>query len=192
MYVRYCPYAHDLARAKRLVAASGTTGQAVTVWVPAIRETTGDYLVSVLQSLGYKAKLKLIPPNIDFGDALAAAKGPVQAGFGAWGPAYPSSAAYFSELLTCAAYKPGKPDNINYSGFCNPGIDREIARAIELQASDPNAASLLWSKIDREVVDQAPWVTMANSKQANFVSNRVGNYQYNPVSGVLLDQLWVR
>jgi peptide/nickel transport system substrate-binding protein len=133
----------------------------------------------------------VIGEKVDYFGALAAAKGAVQAGFGGWIPEYPSGAAYFSELLSCAAYKPGKP-NINYGGFCNPGIDRDIAHAIELQASDPNAASLLWSKIDREVVDQAPWVTTANSRQANFVSSRVGNYQYNPVSGVLLDQLWVR
>ena len=64
-YARYCPYPHDLAKAKRLVAASGTTGQAVTVWMPEIRKTTGDYLVSVLKSLGYKAKLKLIGAKID-------------------------------------------------------------------------------------------------------------------------------
>ncbi len=194
-YAHYCPYVHDLARAKRLVAASGTSGQAVTVWMPEVRKTTGDYLVSVLKSLGYKAKLKVIREKVPgdyFRVALPAAKGAVQAGFGGWTPAYPSSAAYFSDLLTCAAYKPGQADKVNYGGFCNPGIDREIARATELQASDPNAASLLWSKIDREVVDQAPWVTMANSKQVNFVSSRVGNYQYNPVSGVLLDQLWVR
>jgi peptide/nickel transport system substrate-binding protein len=143
----------------------------------------------VLQSLGYKARLKVVP-DLAYFEAVAAARGKVQAGLLSWGPAYPSSSAYFSDLLTCAAYK--KRDNSNFSGFCNPGIDREIARATELQASDPNAASLLWSKIDREVVDQAPWVTTANSRQANFVSSRVGNYQYNPVSGVLLDQLWVR
>ena len=45
-YVHYCPYPHDLARAKRLVAASGTIGQSVTIWMPASRKTTGDYLVS--------------------------------------------------------------------------------------------------------------------------------------------------
>ena len=30
--VPYCPYAHDLTRARRLVRASGTTGSSVTVW----------------------------------------------------------------------------------------------------------------------------------------------------------------
>ena len=28
--------------------------------------------------------------------------------------------------------------------------------------------------------------------EATLVSRRVGNYQYNPQWGVLLDQLWVR
>ena len=103
-YVHYCPYHHDLARAKRLVAASGTIGQAVTIWWPAspTRKTTGDYLVSVLKSLGYKARLKEVVPGDYFG-ALAAAKGRAQAGFGTWTPDYPSSAAYFSDLLTCTA-----------------------------------------------------------------------------------------
>jgi peptide/nickel transport system substrate-binding protein len=31
-YVNYCPYPHDLAKARRLVAESGTTGQTVMVW----------------------------------------------------------------------------------------------------------------------------------------------------------------
>ena len=31
-YRRYCPYRRDLARARRLVAASGTRGMTVTVW----------------------------------------------------------------------------------------------------------------------------------------------------------------
>jgi peptide/nickel transport system substrate-binding protein len=32
----------------------------------------------------------------------------------------------------------------------------------------------------------------ANGRQIDFVSRRVGNYQYNPQWGALLDQLWVR
>ena len=33
---------------------------------------------------------------------------------------------------------------------------------------------------------------MVNPLQDDFVSSRVGNYQYNPQFGMLLDQLWVR
>ena len=38
----------------------------------------------------------------------------------------------------------------------------------------------------------APWVFMQNELQTTLVSRRVGNYQYNPQWGPLLDQLWVR
>jgi len=35
-------------------------------------------------------------------------------------------------------------------------------------------------------------VPLLNRKQVDFVSRRVGNYQYSPQWGMLLDQLWVR
>lgn len=51
----------------------------------------------------------------------------------------------------------------------------------------------LAARIDRELVDQAPWVPLFNPKLPDFVSKRVGNYQYNLYDlGVLVDQLWVR
>jgi peptide/nickel transport system substrate-binding protein len=35
-------------------------------------------------------------------------------------------------------------------------------------------------------------VPLLNPKQVDFVSRRVGDYQYSPQWGVLLDRLWVR
>ena len=53
-------------------------------------------------------------------------------------------------------------------------------------------ANRLWAKIDRDITNQAPWVPFANAVVLEVVSTRVGNYQYNPSWGTLLDQLWVR
>jgi ABC-type transport system substrate-binding protein len=50
----------------------------------------------------------------------------------------------------------------------------------------------LWAQNDRRIVDQAPWVPLYNTRSADFVSERVGNYQHHPQWGVLVDQLWVR
>jgi peptide/nickel transport system substrate-binding protein len=61
-----------------------------------------------------------------------------------------------------------------------------------MQTSDPRRAEALWHTIDREVADQAPMVFLENERGLDFVSRRVGNYQYNPQWHVLLDQLWVR
>ena len=46
---------------------------------------------------------------------------------------------------------------------CDPAIDRKIMRARSLQTSDPETASRLWTEIDRDLTDQAPWVPFANS-----------------------------
>jgi peptide/nickel transport system substrate-binding protein len=37
-----------------------------------------------------------------------------------------------------------------------------------------------------------PWLPLVTPKLIDFVSRRVGNYQYSPVWGMLIDQLWVR
>ena len=63
---------------------------------------------------------------------------------------------------------------------------------MRLQAVDPTSANELWAALDRELTDRAPLVVMASGKALGLVSKRVGNYQYNPQWGVLLNQLWVR
>ncbi len=60
-FARFCPYPLDLARAQRLVAASGTAGQTVTVPTGPPGARQSSYLVSVLRSLGYRARLRKFP-----------------------------------------------------------------------------------------------------------------------------------
>ena len=202
-YRRYCPYtaaptktgawtAPDLARARQLVRASGTVGQAVTVWMPSFipfSTAAGRYVVSVLDTLGYKARLRA--PR--FNPFLRENKLHVQLGFWGWGPDFAATpAGFIPPAFACSAYTPVTSQNQAVAEFCDPAIDREMARAQSLQASDPEAASQLWAKIDRDVTDQAPWVPFANGVVLEVVSKRVGNYQYNPQYGTLLDQLWVR
>jgi len=67
-----------------------------------------------------------------------------------------------------------------------------IDRATQMQLDDPAAAGQLWAEIDRAIVDQAPYVWLVNGIAVEFVSERVGNYQYSQQWGSLLDQMWVR
>jgi hypothetical protein len=48
-----------------------------------------------------------------------------------------------------------------------------------------------WAEVDRTVTDQALWATLVN-EGSDFVSARLGNYQFNPGLFVLLDQAWVQ
>jgi peptide/nickel transport system substrate-binding protein len=204
-YQRYCPYTTeqtsagsytgpDIAKARRLVTASGTRGQVVTVAGIAgiFQPHGGDYLVSVLRSLGYKARFENFKDKSTYFAAAGDSREKIQAGIASWSQDYPTAGNFFRPLLTCNSFVPRSSDNENLAEFCNRRIDAEIARARSLEAADPGAASRLWRHVDRDVVQQAPWVFLQNQLQVTLLSRRVGNYQYNPQWGVLLDQLWVR
>jgi len=103
-----------------------------------------------------------------------------------------STRASATRSTTTTPAAPAAANGGNYSHFCDPNIDARIGRALALQTTDPNRANQLWAQIDRAIVDQAPVVPLITHRQMEFVSNRVGNYQYNPQWGILLDQLWVR
>jgi len=110
-----------------------------------------------------------------------------QAGFYAWGPNFASPSGFIPPGLGCAVTFA----EANVAEFCDPTVDREITRARSLQTSDAALATSLWTQIDRQITWKAPWVPYANGVVLEVVSSRVGNYQYNPQWGTLLDQLWV-
>jgi YVTN family beta-propeller protein len=204
-YRPYCPYTvaptaggtytgPDLAKARRLVAASGTRGQRVTVWfydIPVGRRN-GAYFVSVLRSLGYRAALRLVAHN-----GQLTWRPDRQAGVQGWGADYPSASNVIS-AFTCSSYTGRVGTNGNLAGLCDKRIDEKAARAQALEPEDPAAASRLWTAIDRELTDAAPWVPMKSFFTVDFVSRRTGNYKYcwlSAASGfasACLDQLWVR
>ena len=60
-----------------------------------------------------------------------------------------------------------------------------------VQTNDLRGLDLL-AEIDRRITDAAAWVALGDQQEVDFVSRRVGNYQYNPQWGVLIDEMWVR
>jgi len=197
-YRRYCPYtlrpgasgewrAPDLGRARRLVAASGTTGAEVTLWVPEGHQGEAPFAATLLRSLGYHARVKQVSDDVYYNPAT----GPldpgrqVQTGLFSWFADYPAASNYFGTFFSCRAPS-------NWSEFCDRGIEAEIQHALGLQTTDPYLANRLWARIDRQIVDQAPVVPLFTLKAVDIVSRRVGNYQFHPQWGALLGQLWVR
>jgi peptide/nickel transport system substrate-binding protein len=153
-------------------------------------------MASLLTSIGFRADVKATPRGSgpdNYFSLVADPRNRAQIGFGGWGADYPSAAGFLPPLLSCAAYDPTSPEmSSNLSGFCDHSIDAKMARATALQATNPPAATLLWKQIEHELLVQAPLVATDNRRSGDFLSKRVGNYQYNPQWGVLLSQLWVR
>jgi len=73
-----------------------------------------------------------------------------------------------------------------------PPSIRRIARVDAKPPTHPPAMATSWTRIDRELTNLAIWLPTVNGKETDVISRRVGNYQYHPFWGPLIDQLWVR
>lgn len=204
-HVPYCPYtrdpspngrwsAPDLPRARQLIAASGTRGELVTLVTETPSgpwdEPVGRYIVGVLRQLGYRARLQVLTPN-EWSAAVENYGRPPQIVTSSWVADYPSASQWITLQLSCAEWQPPAVVS-NHALFCDPTVDRLAAQAAQLQATDPIAADRLWARADRQVTNLAPWVPTVTETAADLVSARVGDYQYVPTIGPLLDQLWLR
>jgi YVTN family beta-propeller protein len=193
-YRPFCPYtlgptaggrwhAADLVYARRLVAASGTRGEEITVWGPSddsLLGTVTRYTASVLRRLGYRARVRLITSAELWEVPPLHEMQILPAGWLGFSPY-----DFFGNLLTCTAA-------LDRSWFCAPGLDRSIRQADALETTDIRAAGALWTRIDREFVEQAAWVPLVNPHAIDFVSARVRNYQADPSLGLIADQVWLR
>ncbi len=202
-YAPYCPYtvspnaagtwtAPDLDQARSLVAASGTKGQHVTVWTFERFDAVSRYVEGVLRDLGYRVSEQEFDANhfIDYFDAISDSTTRAQIGPYGWFIDTPTPQDIIG-LFSCATFVPNNNANTNAAEFCDPKIEREIRQAQALQTSNPPLANTLWARIDREITDQAPVVAFTNPSGIFLNSSRAGNFQYNPVIGILVDQLWV-
>jgi peptide/nickel transport system substrate-binding protein len=202
-YRPYCPFTVDpnpagtwvgpnLALARKLVAESGTKGMRVVLWGHEWDEPLGAFIVSVLRQLGYRASMVIRSDQV-LSVVLNQSRDNIQVTDGAWGPAdYPAPSDILDFLFRCSSSRLDDPIGTrNGDFFCDPAIDRLMDVADAEDSSNPAAALLTWAKVDEEVTDAAPWAPLATLEEDDFMSARVSNYQYNPVLGVLLDQLSV-
>jgi peptide/nickel transport system substrate-binding protein len=203
-YVANCPYtanpgttwtAPDMAKAKQLIAASGTKGQKVVV-VGTSDETTKSidlYFVSLLQQLGYKASLKTLSSTVEY-PYIEDSKNKPQLSFSYWSPDYSAAADFLNVEIGCAGFHAASTASPNLSEFCDPAIQRMTAKALTTQQTNPTAANAQWAQIDKAVTAQAPQITLYTANRLDFVSSRVGNFQWTPAvtSNFLIDQAWVK
>src|SRR3954451_21196585 len=91
--IPYCPYRIAAARARRLVAASGSRGATLTVWAspePSLVPVEARYVASVLRRLGYRVRVR----GLGGGSASAGA----HVITGGWTADYPTVGNFISRL----------------------------------------------------------------------------------------------
>jgi peptide/nickel transport system substrate-binding protein len=177
--------------------ASGTKSAKVTVVAGAFGTTipvvtTGRYIVSVLDQIGYRASLRVLGDYTSYDRAAYDSRSRTQVSWFGWYTDFPTPSDMIGPLLTCRSFIPASMANLNGAEFCDPAIDAQVTHALMLQPSAPDAADALWARVDREITDQAPWVPIYNPLSTVLLAPRVGNYQFDPNYLLLIDQLWVR
>ena len=201
-HVDYCPYtkdpgakwsAPDLEKAKALVEESGTKGQKVTIIAEdtAVSKAIGTYMQSVLTDIGYEAEVKPISPNIQF-TYIQNTNNKVQISITQWYQDYPAASDFLNILFGCASFTPGSDSSINIAGFCDKGIQAKMDAALALGVTDPEGANKLWAEVDKAVTDKAAMAALFTPKHVDFVSKRLGNFQFNAQFYWMITQSWVQ
>jgi peptide/nickel transport system substrate-binding protein len=202
-YTPYCPYTTgsqtvwsgpDLAKAKALVKASGTEGMKVVV--NGTNDQTGtalvEQMVSDLNSIGYKASSQLMATGVQYPYIQDSANSSTwNVAWSAWYQDYPAAEDFLNVLLGCDTIHPNSDASPNIAAYCDSSTQAQINKAEDEQAANPTAAAALWTQIDREDTNAAPWVDLYNPKQIDFLSKNVNGYEWNPQWYILIDQLWL-
>ena len=202
-YEYYCPFdAHgpdgsyagpDLAKAKELVAQSGTMGTRVTVEVVTAPEFARftNYYAELLKQLGYRVTVRKHDPNKDkIGYKDSRIK--LQIAWNGWVADYPAPYNFYDPMFSCHSFVPNSSTNNNISEFCDRSIDDIAAVAHKLDATEPAKANAKWREVDKMVTDASPAIFMVSRKLNTLTSRRVSNYTRTLMGNLVFDQMWVQ
>jgi len=201
-YEPYCPFtknpgekwtAPDLAKAKQLVKESGTAGQKVTIIVEdiAVNRSIGVYMQSVLKKIGYDASVKAISQNLQF-TYIQNTKNKVQISLSEWYQDYPAASDFLNVLFGCDSFHPESDNSVNIAGYCDKAVDAKMKDASATGITDDAAANKKWAQIDKDVTDAAAAAVLFTPKHVDFISKRVGNFQFNGQYYWVITQSWVQ
>jgi peptide/nickel transport system substrate-binding protein len=150
-------------------------------------------MVSDLDSIGYKASSQLLAQSIQYPFSQNSSNlGKWSVAWSDWYQDYPAPSDFLNVLLGCGSIHANSDASPNIAEFCSQSIQAQMTQAENLSQSNPTAANNIWTQVDHEITDQAPWVDMYNPKQIDLLSKQVGGYQWNPQWYILIDQLWVK
>ena len=112
----------DRAAAAQLIKASGTRGMRVTVWSYWEFAGVNRYLVKLLDSLGYHARLRTIGPDFEkWYDYVADSRNKAQVAAYWFNGAL--SPAELTSWLRCGSFVPNSGDNLNTAQFCSRTLE---------------------------------------------------------------------
>ena len=188
-YNKHSFYPYNLAKAKRLVAASGTKGMAVEVWASSTdpQPQAAQYMASVLNSLGYKATVKTMSEGIYYDTVANEATDP-QVSYNEWDQDFPEGEDYVdSQFNGRFIVKVGNNDNSNLNV---PSLNAQMSAARMMPIGA--ARNAVWAKLDAEIMKtQAPEVPFMDRSFPKFYSARLQGIVFNGTFYELFPAMWL-
>jgi peptide/nickel transport system substrate-binding protein len=176
-------YPHDLKKAKEMIAAADPAERKVTVWTDDYtpNKQAGEYYEDVLREIGLQPTLKVLS-TANYTTVIGNSSTPdLDTGWAAWYMDYPHPNDYFQPQLSGESI--AATANANYSRFSDPKIDREIAKLGTEPLGPPQEKA--YARMDREVMEQAPWAPFGTAEMITFVSSKIDSEKLvvSPVFG---------
>jgi peptide/nickel transport system substrate-binding protein len=170
-----CPYGDpagepNIAKAKQLVEKSGYKGMEVTVWgnTKDPRPAITDYFRDLMNSIGFKAKTKILDQQVYFG-TVGDKKTKAQAGFTDWYQDFPHPADFFEPNLSAKALASNPTFNFQFKS--DPELDAALKKLGP--ESDPSKVADEWAAVDKLVVEKAHVAVYGNELSTSFFSDRM-------------------
>jgi len=180
-------YPYNLSKAKSLIKEAGATGASVTVWTSNNTSRNapqaGQYLQSVLKSIGLNAKLKQINAAV-YWTTVGNQATKSQIGFADWYQDYPHPLDWFDVLLN--GNRITQTHNNNYSNFDDPAVNAKIDELKKVSGLSSKINSK-WASVDKMVIEKAGWAPFVNVQGIDTFNNDIDlscyifhvNYQFD-------------
>jgi peptide/nickel transport system substrate-binding protein len=176
-------YPHDMAKAKRMIAAADPTDREITVWTDSEspNDEAGTYYQDVLEKLGFDAQLKVLSPDNYFTVMGNTSTPDLDTGWTNWFEDYPHPNDFFQPLLSAESVQP--TNNTNWSRIDDPALTAKTNQLGSEPLGPEQEAG--YAELDRQYMEQAPWAPYGTLTVATFVSDAIDldKVIFNPTFG---------
>jgi peptide/nickel transport system substrate-binding protein len=170
-YKKFDLYPHNMAKAKQLIKEANPSDLNITLWGDAEPENgeATQYYQGVLTKLGFNVKLKEVNAD-NYASIIGNANTPdLDTGWFDWFEDYPHPNDFFQPVLSGESIQ--SSNNYNFSQTDIPALNQKISKLGEEQLGPKQEDE--YAALDREFMEQAPWVPYGTRTESTFVSSAI-------------------
>jgi len=176
-------YPYDMAKAKALLKEANPSDLEITIWTDNENpnDEAGAYYEDVLSELGFDTTLKTINADNYYTVIGNLSTPDLDTGWVAFIQDYPHPNDFFQPQLVGESIYP--TFNSNFAQLDIPALNSKVVRLGE-ETLGPKQESE-YAQLDREFMEEAPWVPYGNNTLSTFVSSAINLDEviFNPTFG---------